>query len=183
MRLVFLEIGIWRSLHSFLLRDVPYFDSRMKPRDLECTLEERVETLTNAVQYARQDMAKNPNQENGEKHSKQRRMLETYVAEGAKVVEEEGVRDFTLDKEHLHDGDDADAWTFWDKVYGLHKLREDAICTCQEKLGSRMGRRYREAVRRCLATDFGVSARSPKNLDWLHAYNWRVVQELNKCCA
>ena len=60
MGLVFLEIGLWRSLHSFLLRDVPYFRSRMRPRDPECTLGEIVETLTNEVQYARQDMAKNP---------------------------------------------------------------------------------------------------------------------------
>ena len=128
-------------------------------------------------------MAKIPDQDTEEERSKRRRMLETYVAEGPKLVEEEGLRDFTLDEEYLHDDDDADAWAFWDKVYGLHKLREDAIRTCQEKLGSRMGRRYREAVRRRLATDFGVSARSSKNLDWLHAFNWRVVQELNRCCA
>ena len=109
-------------------------------------------------------------------------MLEKYVAEGAKLVEEEGLTEFRLNEEDLHAGRSY-PWAVWDEVYGLHKLREDAIRTCQEKLGSRMGRRYREAVRRCLATDFGVSARSSKNLDWLHAFNWRVVQELNKCCA
>ena len=126
---------------------------------------------------------KNPALDTEEEDSRRRRMLETYIAEGPKLVEEEGLTDLTLDEECLHSDYKPGNWQFWDEVYGLHKLREDAIRTCQEKLGSRMGRRYREAVRRCLATDFGVSARSSKNLDWLHAFNWRVVQELNKCCA
>lgn len=171
--LVFLEIGLWRSLHSFLLRDVPYFDHTRKPSDPGCTLGEKLETLTEDSQFARGYMARN---------TKRRRMLETYVGEGQKLVEEEGLIDFRLDEEDLASSLESN-WVFWDKAYALHKLREDAIRTCQEKLGSRMGRRYREAVRRCLATDFGVSAKSSKNLDWLHAYNWRVVQELNRCCA
>ena len=183
MGLVFLEKGMWRSLHSILLRDVPYFDHRRKPSDPGFPLGYKMELLTQDVQLARRDIAVKSNQEDGEEYSRRRRMLETYAAEGSKLVEEEGLRDFTLDEGDLYDDDDADTWACWDKAYGLHKLREDAIRTCQQKLGSRMGRRYREAVRRCLATDFGVSARSSKNLDWLHAYNWRVVQELNRCCA
>ena len=181
--LVFLEIGMWRSLHSLLLRDVPYFDYRRKPRDPGCTLVEKLETLARDVKSASQGIANDPDQDTEEEHSRRRRILEAYIADGSKLVEEEGLTDLTLDEEDLHSDYESDNWAFWDKVYGLHKLREDAIRTCQEKLGSRMGRRYREAVRRCLATDFGVSAGSSKNLDWLHAFNWRVVQELNRCCA
>ena len=179
MGLVFLEIGMWRSLHSFLLRDVPHFDYSMKSEDPGCTLGEKVETLNFDLQIARSDIKRDTE----EWLSRERRMLETYVAEGPKMIEEQGLTDFRLDEEHPHDDPRPDPWRIRDTVYGLDKLREDAIRTCQEKLGSRMGRRYREAVRRCLATDFGVSAKSSKNLDWLHAFNWRVVQELNRCCA
>ena len=178
MGLVFLEIGMWRSLDSFLLRDVPYFGYRRKARGPGCTLGAQLEKLAKDARYVRLN---NSDQDTEEERSKRRRRLETYVAEGKKLVEEEGITDFRMDEEDLDFG--RNSWDYWDAVYGLHKLREDAIRTCQEKLGSRMGRRYREAVRRCLATDFGVSVRSSKNLDWLHAFNWRVVQQLNKCCA
>ena len=183
MGLVFLEIGMWRSLHSFLLRDVPYFDYRMKPLDPGCILEEKLETLAADARFGRQEMSNHPDRDTEQEYSRRRHMLETYVAAGSKLVEEEGITDLKLDEDDLYHDYKSDTWDAWDGAYGLHKLREDAIRTCQEKLGSRMGRRYREAVRRCLATDFGVSARSSKNLDWLHAFNWRVVQELNKCCA
>ena len=178
MGLVFLEIGMWRSLHSFLLRDVSYIDDENKPSNPGRILGEQLVALDRDVASARWDMANNPDHHTEEEHSRRRRMLGTYVAAGSKLVEEEGITDLKLDEDYL-----SDAWRAWNYAYGLHKLREDAIRTCQEKLGSRMGRRYREAVRRCLATDFGLSARSSKNLDWLHAFNWRVVQELNKCCA
>ena len=187
MGLVFLEIGMWRSLDSFLLRDVPCSDDYWgRPEDHECTLGEKLKAFKDHVGSARWTAVKphrETDQETEQEHSRRRHMLETYVAEGAELVEEEGITEFPLDEEHFHDLGRSNPWEFWEKVYGLHKLREDAIRACQEKLGSRMGRKYREAVRRCIATDFDVSARSSKNLDWLHAYNWRVVQELNKCCA
>ena len=183
MGLVFLEIGLWRSLDSFLLRDVPDFDDESNPQGFERTLGEKLEVLNEHVGFARLCTLADSSQGTEQERSRRRQMLETYAAEGAKLVEEEGITDFSLDEEHFHDFGGSNPWEFWEKVYGLHKLREDALRACQEKLGSRMGRKYREAVRRCIATDFDVSARTSKNLDWLHAYNWRVVQELNKCCA
>ena len=87
-----------------------------------------------------------------------------------------------MDEGNFDDYSMSVTWAAWDMAYGPYKLRQDAIRICQEKLGSRMGRRYREAVR-CLATHFGVSPRPSKDLDWLRAFNWRVVQELNRCCT
>ena len=183
MGLVFLEIGMWRSLRSFLLRDVPFYDNSCKPSDPECTLGERLESLTLDMLFTRQDLVIDDGPTNEEDCSRRDGVLAAYVADGPKLVEEEGLIDFVFDEDKLDDYSSSGTWAAWDMAYGPYKLRQDAIRVCLEKLGSRMGRRYREAVRRCLATDFGVSTRSAKNLDWLHAFNWRVVQELNKCCA
>lgn len=46
MGLFFLEIGMWHSLRSFLLRDMPFFDVSYKPWDPECTLRDRLSSLT-----------------------------------------------------------------------------------------------------------------------------------------
>lgn len=183
MGLVFLEIGMWRSLRSFLLCDVPFFDDSCKPSDPECTFGERFESLTLEMLFTRQNMVIDSGPVTEEERSRQAHILAAYVAEGLKLVEEEGLIDFVLDEDNLDDYSTSGTWAAWDMAYGPYKLREDAIRVCLEKLGSRMGRRYREAVRRCLASDLGVSPRSAKNLDWLRAFNWRVVQELNKCCA
>ena len=184
MGLVFLEIGMWRSLHSFTLRNVqvPYSDGSRHDQEPETTLGRKLATLNRDVFFARLNEAHDPDQNTDEECNRRRHILANYVSEGPKLVEEEGLTDFKLEEEYLDDFRDA-TWGAWDMAYGPYKLREDAIQICQEKLGSRMGRRYREAVRRCLATDFGVSPKSSKNLDWLRAYNWRVVQELNRCCA
>ena len=114
------------------------------------------------------------------------------------LVEEEGLNDISLDEKsmlldlHVHDDlrrsshDERyawRAWDVWDHAYSHQQLREDAVRVCTEKLGSRMGRRYREAVRRCLATDFEIDPRIGRNIDWLRAFNWKVLQELNKCSA
>ncbi len=183
MGLVFLEIGMWRSLRSILLRDLQLFDEDNKPSEPECTIGERLEALTLDMLFARQDMAYDPDPDTEEEHSRRRRIQAAYLGAGPKLVEEKGLIDFVLDEGNLDNGSMTDTWFSWDMAYGFHVLRQDAIRLCNEKLGSRMGRRYREAVRRCLATDFGVSPKSSRNLDWLRAFNWRVVQELNRCCA
>ncbi len=179
MGLVFLEIGMWRSLRSFLLRDVPMFGESVEPLGPGRTLGDRLVSLTLDMLFARQGMASDPDPDTEEERSRRQRILDAYVAEGPKLVEEEGLIDFVLDEANLHDYSSLGTWDAWDMAYGLYKLREEAVRICLEKLGSKMGRRYREAVRRCLVTDFGVSPRSSKNLDWLRAFKWRVVQELN----
>lgn len=181
MGLVFLEIGMWCSLRSFLLRDVPWYDDSCKPSDPGCTLGDMTESLTLDVLFARQGMSYDPDTE--EEGRRRERFLEAYAAEGPKLVKEEGLTDFVFDQGDFDDYSSSGTWYAWDMAYGSHKLRQDAVRICQEKLGSRMGRRYREAVRRCLAIDFGVKAGSSRNLDWLRAFNWRVVQELHRCCA
>ena len=103
MGLVFLEIGMWRSLHSILLRDVPYFDHKRKPSDPGFPLGYKVELLAQDVQLARTDIAVKSDREDEEEHSRRRRMLETYAAEGPKLVEEEGLSDLTLDERDLYD--------------------------------------------------------------------------------
>lgn len=185
MGLVFLEIGMWRSLDLSLLRDVPHSDGLWNFQDPESTLGGKLASLTQDVVFARRNRAKDPDQDTEEECNRRRRILANYVSEGPKLVEEEGLTDLRLNEDYLHSSSNINSrtWAAWDRAYGPQKLREDAIRICQEKLGSRMGRRYREAVRRCLATDFGVSPRDSKNLDWLRAFNWRVVQELNRCCA
>lgn len=185
MGLVFLEIRMWRSLDSLLLRDVPHSDGWGRFQDPESTLGGKLASLTRDVVFARLDGLEDPDQDTEEKRNWRRRIQANYVSEGPKLVEEEGLTDFRLNEDYLYNSSKTrtDAWAAWDRAYGPQKLREDAIRVCQEKFGSRMGRRYREAVRRCLASDFGVSPRGSKNLDWLRAFNWRVVQELNRCCA
>ena len=185
MGLIFLEIGMWRSLDSLLLRDVPHSDGWGRFQDPESTLGGKLASLTRDVVFARLDGLEGPDQDTEEKRNRRRRIQANYVSEGPKLVEEERMIDFRLNEDYLYEFSKTrtDAWAAWDRAYGPQKLREDAIRVCQEKLGSRMGRRYREAVRRCLASDFGVSPRGSKNLDWLRAFNWRVVQELNRCCA
>ena len=84
MGLVFLEIGMWRSIHSFVLRDAPYFDYRRKPPNPRCALGNILETLTEDVDFARRDMAENLNQDTEEEKSGRRRMLEEYFTERAK---------------------------------------------------------------------------------------------------
>lgn len=185
MGLVFLEIGMWRSLDSILLCDVPHSDSLWNFQDPESTLGGKLASLTQDVVFARRNRAKDPGQDTEQECNRRRRILADYVSEGPKLIDEEGLTEFRLNEDYLCTSSiiKSKSWTAWDRAYGPQKLREDAIRICQEKLGSRMGRRYREAVRRCLVTDFGVSPRDSKNLDWLRAFNWRVVQELNRCCA
>ena len=183
MGLVFLEIGMWRSLSSIMLRHVPLFDQNSEPLALDCTLGDRLVSLTMDMLFARQGMAHDPDPDTEEEHSRRKCILAAYVAAGPKLAREEELIDFAFDEGNLDDYSGSSTWSAWDMAYGSYKLREEAIRTYLEKLGSRMGRRYREAVRRCLATDFGVSPGSSKNLDWLRAFNWRVVQELNRCSA
>ena len=178
MGLVFLEIGMWRSLQSLLLHDVqqtPYSDGAWEHKKPKTTLGRKLKSLTRDVVAARLNKTPATGEVTDEERSRREHVLANYVSEGPKLIEEEGLTDIVLNESFLHGPErgNRNAWGAWDR----------AIRICQEKLGSRMGRRYREAVRRCLATDFGISPGSSKNLDWLRAYNWRVVQELNRCCA
>ena len=137
MGLFFLEIGMWRSLHSFLLRDMPVFDVSCKPSDPECTLGDWLSSLTLDTLFARQDMVVDPIPDTEEQRSRRERILASYFAEGTKLVEEEGLIDFILDEGNLDDESTSGTWAAWDLAYGPYKLREDAIRVCLEKLGSR----------------------------------------------
>ena len=183
MGLVFLEIGMWRTLHSLLLQDLPLLDVEQKPPEPECDLDTRLTTLALDVMFARQDMMDGPDPEDEQEIGRREHISIAYLADGPRLIEEEGLTDSESDRKYLDKCVPGGNWSAWDVAYGLHKLREDALRICREKLGSRMGKRYREAVRRCLGTDFGVSPKASKNIDWLRAFNWRVVQDLNKCCA
>ena len=132
--------------------------------------------------FARLEFPDELNPGNEDEHERGRKILNDYIEAGLKSRAEEEIYDLPMSKDSA--SDEGTAWDAWDATYGPYLLRQEALRICQEKLGSRMGRRYREAIRRCLATDFGVTPRrSSKNPDWLRAFNWKVVQELDKCCA
>lgn len=181
--LVFLEVGMWRNLQSMLLREIQYFEEENNPPDPDCPLEEKFKALEFEYMFARQGMLDDPDEEDIDEPGRREKLWSAYLSNGPSLVEEEGLVEFVLDEKDLDDGDSGATWSAWDAAYGPHKLRQDALQMCSEKLGSRMGKRYREAVRRCLATDFGVNPKTSKDADWLRAYNWKVVQDLNKCCA
>lgn len=94
--LVFIKIGMWRSLRSLLLRDVPLFDDSSKPLDPECTPGERLVSVTMHMPFEQQAMAEDPDRDTDEERSRRRRILAAYVAEGSKLVEEEGLIDVVL---------------------------------------------------------------------------------------
>ena len=127
MGLVFLEIGMWRSLRSFLLRDVPLFDNSEISLDSGCTLGDRLLPLTMDMLFARQDLARDPDPDIEEERSRRQSILDSYVADGPKLVKEEGLIDFVLDEVNLDDYSMSDTWAAWDMAYGSYKLREDAI--------------------------------------------------------
>ena len=62
-----------------------------------------------------------------EEPSRQGHILAAYVAEGPKLVEEEGLIDFVLDERNLDDYSPLGTRAAWDMAYGPYKLREDAI--------------------------------------------------------
>ncbi|KAM0805398.1 hypothetical protein BDR22DRAFT_969118 [Usnea florida] len=144
--LVYIYLGylLYRSWSESKVEHLDTLDKLFyipRSEGLECTLGEKLKSLNDHVGSARWTAVephRETDQETEQEHSRRRHMLETYVAEGAELVEEEGITDFPLDEEHFHDLGRSNPWEFWEKVYGLHKLREDAIRACQEKLGSRM---------------------------------------------
>lgn len=85
-------------------------------------------------------MVVDPIPDTEEQRSRRERILASYVAEGPKLVEEEGLIDFISDESNLDDYSMSGTWGAWDMAYGPYKLREDAIRVYLEKLGSRMGR-------------------------------------------
>ncbi|MCJ1334245.1 hypothetical protein MMC10_010953 [Thelotrema lepadinum] len=183
MGLVLLEIGMWRTLDSLVLRDLPLMGSDFELSDPDCPLEERLQALTGDVMFARQDMLDDIDPEDTQEIRKRENIWTAYKSKGATLAREEGLVDIVLDAKDVSDAPYKGSWPAWDVAYGQQVLREEAIRVCREKLGSRMGRRYREAVQRCLATDFGVDPKASKNIDWLRAFNWKVIQDLDKCCA
>jgi hypothetical protein len=77
-------------------------------------------------------------------------------------------------------------YTFWDlwvrpEIY-LHGLyRREAIRLAETSLASKMGRRYQQIVLRCLRSDFNIP-HTAREADWLKAFNWLAVNEIDKLC-
>lgn len=123
MGLVFLEIGMWHSLDSLLLRDVPHSDGFWNFQDPESTLGGKLASLTRDVLFARQEVAVDPDQYTGEERNRRRRILANYVSEGPKLVEEEGLTAFRLNEDYLNNSPKtkSNTWGAWDRAYGSAK--------------------------------------------------------------
>ena len=183
MGLVFLDIGMWQTLESLVLRNPPFFELDHRPSESDCSLDETLVAMVIDTMFARVGLLDDPDPSDEQELDRRKHLWAAYIADGSRLIQEEGLVDFIMDKATIDEDDHGTTWAAWDVAYGVHKLREDALRVCREKLGSRMGRRYREAVRRCLATDFGLDPQTSKNADWLRAFNWKVLQDLNRCCT
>ena len=96
-----------------------------------------------------------------------------------KLIAEGGLPPPTITVDYLTSGPKTEPWA---RAVPLQKLREDAIQLRKSKLGSRVGRRCRDAALYYLANGLGVAPDAP-TLDWLRSFNWKVVKELEKCSA
>ena len=92
-----------------------------------------------------------------------------------------GANDSSTKSGHVRGGS-----LFWDVWVGteiyLHALcRRNAIRLAESSLASTMGRRYQKVVLRCLKSDFDLPP-SAKEAEWLKAFNWLAVSELETLC-
>ncbi|OAK94608.1 hypothetical protein IQ06DRAFT_79624 [Phaeosphaeriaceae sp. SRC1lsM3a] len=87
---------------------------------------------------------------------------------------------YNMDSSEDDSYESDDGWRKWDRIFPLVKLREDAVTISNAKLRARMGKRYRDAVLCCINQGLGVGP-AQASLEWLRAFNWRVVKELEKC--
>ncbi len=183
MGLVFLEIGMWRTLSSLALLDLPLLGPGDKLSDSKCWLEARLSTLKLDLMFTRTCIWDDSDSADEHECGRRQHIWTAYIADGPKLIKEDGLFDLILNSKDIDKSALSEVWSAWNVAYELHKLREDVLRVCREKLSFSMGGRYREVVRRCLAIDFGVSPKASENIDWLCAFSWKVVKVWNSCCA
>jgi hypothetical protein len=70
----------------------------------------------------------------------------------------------------------------WMETYSLHLVRQNAIRLARSRLGMLMGEKYQNVVLRCLRSDFSIPHNASEP-EWLKAFNWLVVKEIEDCCV